>query len=223
MSVLTCIECTLVECFGFHSVSVGITHSPSSLETLLTVFNAAGCVILSSIRLTCSSHSLSFAYSLHHIALYLMSMTMQTTPNASPMKCPSTPLSPPFPSPLSPLSSRTTLPPTNAPLPNASSPYRNAICLQNSIVTRLSSSRCRNETLYSKKSSRSKPLLVVRSNETPFGTDPPKTPSIPTCPSIVFRSCASLCSSSKARRFLPLCLFVQIVLPNLNSISLKLI
>ena len=136
---------------------------------------------------------------------------------------PSTPLTPPFPSPPSPLSFRTTLLPTNAPLPNASSPYRNAICLQNSIVTRLSSSRRRNETLYSKKSSRSKPLLVVRSNETPFGTDPPKTPSIPTCPSIVFRSCSSLCSSSKARRFLPLCLFVQIVLPNLNSISLKLI
>ena len=214
MSVLTCIKCTLVECFGFHFVSVGITHSPSSLETLLTAFNGADCVILSSIRLTCLSHPLSFTYSLHHIALYLMSMTMQTTPNASPMKCPS---------PLSPLSSRTTLPPTNAPLPNDSSPYRNAICLQNSIVTRLSSSRRRNETLYSKKSSRSKPLLVVRSNETPFGTDPPKTPSIPTCPSIVFRSCTSLCSPSKARRFLPLCLFVQIVLPNLNSISLKLI
>lgn len=223
MLVLTCIECALVKCFGFHSISVGITHSPSPLETILTAFNGAGCMILSAIRLTCSSHSLSFAYSLHRIASYLMSMTMQTIPTASPMKCPSTLLSPPFPSPLSPLSSRTTLPPTNAPLPNASSPYRNAICLQNSIVTRLSSSRRRNEALYSKKSSRSKPLLVVRSNETPFGTDPPKTPSIPTCPSIVFRSCSSLCSSSKARRFLPLCLFVQIVLPNLNSISLKLI
>lgn len=212
----------LIECTGFHSVCWD--HSFSVLfgndshgfqwrrlcDSLCNPFDEF--IPFSLFRLFTPPHC--FVSDKYHYAKYRKRFSCEM------------PLHPPIPSlplPLPPLSFRTTLPPTNAPLSNASSPYRNAIRLQNSIVTRLSSSRRRNETLYSKKSSRSKPLLVVRSNETPFGTDLPKTPSIPTCPSIVFRSCSSLCSSSKARRFLSLCLFVQIVLPNLNSISLKLI